>query len=81
MGQSKLESVVEATCNIGSGFILSLVVWQILAGIMEIPMPLSRNLVITSIFTVVSLTRSYLWRRYFNTRLRRKIHGMASKRQ
>lgn len=79
MEQSKLESAVEATLNIGSGFVLSLVVWQILAGLYGIPMPLSRNLEITSIFTVVSLARSYLWRRIFNWKLRRKLHEVLDK--
>lgn len=77
MEQSKRESLIESMLNIGSGFVLSLVVWQLLAYMMDIPMPLSRNLLITSIFTVVSLTRSYLWRRFFNARMRRKIHGTS----
>jgi hypothetical protein len=64
--QSRTESLIEAALNIGSGFVLSLVVWQILAGWYGIPMPLTRNLEITSIFTLVSLTRSYVWRRIGN---------------
>ena len=74
MEQSRIESAIEATLNIGSGFIISLIVWQVLAHWYGIPMPLTRNLEITSIFTVVSLTRSYIWRRIFNWKLRRKIH-------
>lgn len=66
--QTKTQSMIEATLNIGSGFLLSLVVWQILAYYLGIPMPIVKNLFITSVFTVVSLTRSYLWRRYFNKR-------------
>lgn len=75
MEQSKTISAIEATVNIGSGFILSLIVWQILAGLYGIPMPLSRNVEITSIFTVVSLTRSYVWRRLF-TRFDRRLHEL-----
>lgn len=70
--QTKTESLIEAALNIGSGFILSLIVWQLIAGFYGIPMPLSRNLEITSIFTVVSLTRSYAWRRIGNWYSRRK---------
>jgi hypothetical protein len=72
--QTKTESAIEATLNIGSGFIISLVVWQLLAGYYGYDMPLSRNVEITTIFTLVSLTRSYIWRRLFNWRTRRK-HG------
>jgi hypothetical protein len=64
--QSRVESAIEATLNIGSGFIISVIVWQILAIHYGYDMPLSRNLEITSIFTVVSVTRSYIWRRAFN---------------
>ena len=71
--QSKLVSLIETLCNIGSGFILSLIVWQILAYFLGIPMPLSTNVLITSIFTVVSITRSYLWRRFFATGLHKTV--------
>ena len=76
--QTRIESIVEATLNIGSGFVLSLILWQILAGYYGYHMPLSRNVEITTIFTVVSLTRSYLWRRAFNWYSRRK-HGYLDK--
>lgn len=70
--QTKTESLIEAALNIGSGFVLSIIVWQILAGYYGIPMPISRNVEITSVFTVVSLTRSYVWRRIGNWYSRRK---------
>lgn len=64
--QTRRSSLIEATVNIGFGFILSLIVWQILAHLYGIPMPMTRNLEITSVFTVVSLARSYAFRRAFN---------------
>jgi len=69
MNQTKTVSAIEAFINIGSGFIIALVVWQSLAALYDIPMPLSRNLEITTIFTVISVTRSYIWRRLFTTHL------------
>jgi len=63
--QTKLVSLIETFVNIGTGFILSVVVWQLLAIYLGIPMPLTTNLFITSVFTVVSIARSYLWRRFF----------------
>ncbi len=62
--QSKLVSLLETFLNIGSGFVLSLVTWQILASYLGIPMPLGTNVFITSIFTCVSVCRSYLWRTF-----------------
>ena len=64
--QTKMQSLVEAITNIVVGFVLSVVVWQFLARYYGYDMPLSRNLEITCVFTVVSLVRSYFMRRGFN---------------
>ena len=64
--QSKRMSLLEASLNTASGFIVSLIVWQSICKWLDIPMPLGRNLLITGIFTIVSIVRSYLWRRLFN---------------
>jgi len=64
--QSKLASMLESFANIAIGFILSLVVWHVLAAWYGIPMPLGMNVEITTVFTIVSLVRSYWMRRAFN---------------
>lgn len=66
MSQSKKVSFLEACLNTASGFIVSLIVWHYVAMWYGIPMPFVTNLEITGIFTVVSIARSYLWRRLFN---------------
>jgi hypothetical protein len=66
VSQTKLHSHLEASTNLATGFILSLIVWHFLALYLEIPMPLDTNLFITGVFTVVSYIRSYLFRRLFN---------------
>lgn len=66
MSQRRSVSLLEACLNTASGFIVSLIVWHWVAKWYDIPMPLSTNLEITGIFTVVSIVRSYLWRRLFN---------------
>lgn len=77
MTQSRLSSLVEASLNIGSGFILSLVIWQTIGPLFGYVVTMHDNLAITSIFTGASLARSYVWRRYFNARLRRQINAAA----
>lgn len=73
--QSRLGSLVESFFNIGSGFLLAMVVWQwIVAPLYNIPVTLSQNVGITSIFTVVSVIRSYAWRRAFNYITHRNLH-------
>jgi membrane protein implicated in regulation of membrane protease activity len=67
--QTRLSSLVEALLNIGSGFVLSLVVGQLVYPMFGFPVSVGANVQITLIFTVISIVRSYLWRRWFNKRL------------
>lgn len=73
--QSKKLSLIEATTNIGTGFIISVCVWQVLARYYGYDMPLSRNLEITTVFTFVSITRSYIFRRIFTRITHRRKHA------
>lgn len=75
MQQSKRVSAVEATLNIGSGFILSMMIWQLIAPLLGYDITITENVQLTSVFTVVSLIRSYAWRRIF-TRLDRRLHEL-----
>lgn len=70
--QSRLGSAVEAVLNVGSGFIVAMLVWQLaVAPLWGYEVTLLDNLGLTTIFTVVSMLRTYLWRRLFEGRLRR----------
>jgi hypothetical protein len=67
--QSKKGSMLETSMNIGSGFILSMITWQIIANpLFGYDVSWDDNLMLTSIFTTISLIRSYAWRRIFNWR-------------
>lgn len=67
MGQSKLMSALESWANLLSGFVISFLVWQFIAApLYGYEVTFMDNMGLTSIFTVVSLIRSYTWRRYFN---------------
>lgn len=68
MKQSRIDSLMEAVTNTSIGFLVSLVTWIIVADAMSIPLTWGENLLITGIFTVVSVARSYLLRRAFNGR-------------
>lgn len=76
--QTRLGSFVEQVLNIGSGFVLSLIVWQTIGPWFGYEVTLDKNLGITTIFTVVSIVRGYCWRRYFNWRIMRAVRGSAS---
>ncbi len=67
--QTRLGSALESLLNIGSGFLLSMAIWQLIANpLYGYDVTLIENFGLTTIFTVVSLFRSYLWRRFFNNR-------------
>lgn len=71
--QTKWGSLLEQVCNVGSGFLVSLVLWQgVLAPLWGYEVTFADNLGITTIFTVVSVLRGYAWRRWFNGRIQRR---------
>lgn len=65
--QSKEESFLEAGTNVAIGFALSLVTQALAYPLLGIASTLTANSVIALIFTVVSLIRSYVVRRAFET--------------
>ncbi len=71
---SRLTSLVEASLNIGSGFFVSMAVWQLIAApLYGYEVSLVQNVGLTSIFTATSLLRSYAWRRFFARGLHKTV--------
>lgn len=64
--QLRRHSAIEVCLNTGSGFVLALVTNWALHYWLAIPLTDGQNITITIAFTVVSLLRSYFWRRVFN---------------
>lgn len=81
MDQSKLESKIEVAANYISGFAIAWIAWVLLAngpmawGWFDIHDPT----VITTIFTFISVTRSYFWRRFFATGIHRIVHNFIKR--
>ncbi len=72
--QGRLTSLVEACLNVGSGFFVSMAVWQLIAApLYGYEVTLVQNVGLTSIFTVASLLRSYIWRRFFAVGMHRTV--------
>lgn len=72
--QSRAASALEAVLNVGSGFVLALLLWQlVVAPLWGYEVTMLDNLGITTIFTAASVARSYVWRRYFNRLLVRRL--------
>ena len=80
MNQSKLESLLETSVNIVSGFLVSLLLWTyVVAPLWGLKMSTFDNLGIVGIFTVSAIIRGYVWRRFFNAGIHRSIHTSVKK--
>jgi len=64
--QTRLQSLFEALANIVLGYGVALGAQLLVFPLFSIHIPLSSNIAIGMIFTLVSLVRSYLLRRLFN---------------
>jgi len=69
VNQTRLESLIEATVNTAIGFFVALVSQVVVFPLFGIHVPLSTNLGIGAWFTLISVVRSYVIRRWFNARL------------
>jgi len=66
--QTKKQSFFESLTNVAIGYIISLLSLFLIFPLLGIESSLSKNLAITLYFTVISILRSYIIRRYFNSK-------------
>lgn len=67
--QSHHGALVEAVINTASGFILAMLAQSfIINPVWDLELEPHDNLGIVLVFTVISVVRSYVWRRIFNRR-------------
>jgi len=64
--QSKAQSMIEACANVLVGYLVALASQLLVFPLFGIHVPFSSNLAIGAWFTVISLVRSYVLRRWFN---------------
>lgn len=79
MNQTRLGSLIEGVVNLIVGGTVALLSQIVIFHAMDIPVSFVTNLWMTAYFTVISLARSYTLRRWFNARLHRGSHLLASK--
>jgi hypothetical protein len=66
MPQSKKLSAIESISNVFIGLITSFLIQLVLYPMLNIPVTVTQNLIITFVFFIASFIRGYLIRRYFN---------------
>lgn len=69
MSQSKLESFIETCINTAIGFVVAVLTQIAIFPMFDIHIPISDNLNIACWFTLISVVRGYVVRRYFNSRI------------
>jgi hypothetical protein len=67
--QSKKRSILESIANTLVGLLVSFLIQLIVYPLMDIPVTLEKNVVITLIFFVASFLRSYILRRLFTKKI------------
>jgi hypothetical protein len=77
MQQTKLGSLIESCMNILIGYIVALLSQIAIFPLFNIHVGLKTNLGIGAWFTVISLARSYIIRRWFNARLHKIAMDMV----
>lgn len=77
MQQTKIGSLIESIMNILIGYGVALLSQILIFPLFGIHVSLTTNLWIGAWFTVISLIRSYVIRRWFNARLHRAAEAMA----
>jgi len=75
MQQTKLESGIEIAVNTVIGYGVSMILWPVIGHITGVDTNNAQHFWIVSLFTVVSIIRQYIVRRYFNAGL----HKLAVK--
>lgn len=68
--QTKYQSFIESLTNILIGYLTALLSQLIIFPLFNIDVTFQDNLLIGLYFTIISLIRSYLVRRYFNKRIK-----------
>ena len=68
--QTKYQSLIESLTNILIGYLTALLSQVLIFPLFDIDVSFQDNLLIGLYFTIISLLRSYLVRRYFNKRVK-----------
>ena len=79
MNQTKLESLAEVGVNVIIGWFIGLATQVFFFPIIGIAATLSQNFISSIIFTVISIIRSYVIRRWFNAGIHNFVVGLVRK--
>lgn len=77
MNQSRIGSLIEACMNVAIGFAINFCANLLILPLIGFHITVGQNLFIGVLYTVISVARSYVVRRWFNAMLQRAAARMA----
>lgn len=77
--QSRKGSLIESCINVVIGYGISFTANALVLPLFGFNISISQNLAIGAIFTVISIVRSYIIRRYFNKLILKAAYGVKGK--
>ncbi len=77
MNQTRLGSLIETLMNVAIGLLVSVVANALVFPRFGFSPSIAENVVISLIYTAISIARQYVLRRWFNARLQRAAARMA----
>lgn len=77
MNQTRLGSLIEACINVAIGFAINMAANFVILPLIGFQITLQQNLFIGVLYTLVSVCRSYVIRRWFNARLHAAAQRLA----
>ena len=69
--QSKMESIIETLTNVGIGWLISFIANMLVLPLFGYNINLTDGVLISIIFTIISIVRGYVVRRWFNSKERK----------
>lgn len=77
MNQTRLGSLIEAAMNVAIGFAINFCANLVILPLIGFHITTGQNLFIGVLYTLISVARSYVVRRWFNARLHQAAQRMA----
>lgn len=79
MTQTRLGSMIEACINVAIGFFINFCANLLILPLIGFHISVGKNLFIGVLYTLISVARSYVVRRWFNARLHRAAEKLAGR--
>lgn len=79
MNQTRIGSLIEASINVLIGYVINFCANLLILPLIGFHISVAQNLFIGLFYTVISVARSYVVRRWFNARLHRASQALAKR--